>query len=252
MIGISYRRHDAEITTGRLFGHLERAFGAEALILDRMDEPADALLQRQLVDEVRRSDLLLVVMGRRWLSEPDGGHGRALHCVNDPVRLQVETALRYHKLVLPVLVDEARRPSLSDLPLPLQPLARRSPVRLDNGRFQADVRNLVGFMRELLDDAAEREPTVHFSPRDVIGSIKDAPIRPIPLPQASKTVSDPNPAPLDPGRPVSPSHALMVIRDETVVDVVRRRFGHRLMGTAKSRRADGANPRTSPNNKRTR
>jgi hypothetical protein len=43
------------------------------------------------------------------------------------VRIEIESALKRNKLVIPVLVHDARMPSADELPPAIRPLARRMP-----------------------------------------------------------------------------------------------------------------------------
>lgn len=80
--------------------------------------------------DVGRGDVLVAVIGARWLGAPGTG-GRALDDPGDRVRRELALALSRQVRVVPVLVDDARPPTGGDLPDVLAGLALRRFVRLD-------------------------------------------------------------------------------------------------------------------------
>jgi hypothetical protein len=72
---------------------------------------------------VGRCDVLLAVIGRRWLVA-EGGR-RRLDDIGDFVRIEVEAALQRGIPVVPVLVQAAPFPRPEDLPETIQSLVHR-------------------------------------------------------------------------------------------------------------------------------
>src|SRR5579871_6800881 len=102
-IFISYRRDDAAGITGRLYDRLRQQFGHEAIIYDVDTIPLGVDFLAYLNDAVGRCDILLAVIGRRWLGPLRGGM-RRIHDPRDFVRIEVESALDRGVHVIPVLV----------------------------------------------------------------------------------------------------------------------------------------------------
>src|SRR5262245_12135265 len=152
-IFISYRRGDDPGNTGRLFDHLQQSFQPEQLFMD-VDSIAPGLdFVRVLEEQVDQCDVLLAMIGPRWLSAVDQEGSRRLDDPNDFVRIEIESALKQNKRVIPVLVGETRMPRLEDLPETIRPLARRNAARLTHERFRTDVHSLVKALQQALDDA---------------------------------------------------------------------------------------------------
>src|SRR5262245_63850302 len=61
----------------------------------------------------------------------------------DFVRIEIESALKQNKRVIPVLVGDTHMPRAEELPEPIRPLARRNAVRLSHERFRADAQGLI-------------------------------------------------------------------------------------------------------------
>lgn len=143
-IFLSYRRADEKGTTGRLFDHLVQAFGREAIFYD-VDKIPHGDDFREFIDTtIRNCKVVLVVIGPRWLEMADESGQRRLEKVNDPVRIEVETALRWHKRVVPVLIDEARMPTTATLPATIEQLGSQNAAPMHNNQyFEQDINALL-------------------------------------------------------------------------------------------------------------
>jgi hypothetical protein len=196
-IFISYRRGDDPAYAGRLFDSLQNAFGSDRLFMDVDSiEPGMDFL-RVLEEEVAQSDVLLAVIGSRWVDALDSKGKRRLDNPKDFVRVEIEAALNENKWVVPVLVGNAEMPDPEELPESLRMLARRHAVRIKHERFKADTSDLIERLRKLLDQprpqaAPEQKPpsvkpeSEPVSPEPVISSRRDEQLA-LPQPAASST-----------------------------------------------------------------
>ena len=151
---ISYRRKDAQYIAGSIYYWLEHEFGPDHLFKDVDTIPPGRDFRRILQDAVTRCDVLLVVIGPRWLGETDVAGRRRVDDPEDWVRIEIETALERSIPVIPLLVDEASFPRGEDLPPSLQGLVYRNgiPVRPDPD-FRHDMGRLIKALRKY-----ERKP----------------------------------------------------------------------------------------------
>lgn len=155
-IFFNYRREDDPSAAGRLFDQLEQAFGADELFMD-VDSIAPGLdFVKELDDQVAQCDVVLAVIGRAWLQSADDSGQRRLDNPADFVRIEIESALKRDKRVIPVLVNEAQMPSADDLPETLKPLARRHAVRLSHDSFRPDSERLVKALKSALAEEANK------------------------------------------------------------------------------------------------
>jgi len=157
-IFINYRRGDEPGFTQALLGRLEHTFPAEQLFIDVDNIPPGEDFARMLESQVAECDAMLAIIGNGWLDATDERGNRRLHDPNDFVRIEIESALRQGKRVIPVLVHEARMPRADELPEAIRPLATRNAVRLTHERFRADVQGLIRALQGALEDAAKRRP----------------------------------------------------------------------------------------------
>ncbi|MGE0628984.1 MAG: toll/interleukin-1 receptor domain-containing protein [Hyphomicrobiaceae bacterium] len=152
-IFINYKRGDDPRFTGRLFDFLEQKFSPEQLFIDVDNIAAGDDFTQVLVSQVAQCDVMLSVIGREWLNAEDETGHRRLDSPRDFVRIEIESALRLGKRVIPVLVNNADMPGDDELPLALAALSRRNAVRLSHERFRTDAQGLVVALNRALAEA---------------------------------------------------------------------------------------------------
>ncbi|MEM9387019.1 MAG: tetratricopeptide repeat protein [Pseudomonadota bacterium] len=109
-IFVSYRIADTLPTADRLALELQRRFGANEVFFDRRTvEPGDSW-DSHIETAVKNASFVLVVIGKRWLTEQGEYGQRRLDMPGDWVRREVEEALVGHAEVIPVLVDGVSPP----------------------------------------------------------------------------------------------------------------------------------------------
>jgi hypothetical protein len=151
-IFISYRREETAYAAGWLFDRLTDRFGRNQVFKD-----VDCIEPGQdFVDEIDRAvgscEVLLALIGTRWLSGHDDRDRPRLEAADDYVRLEIEAALHREVRVIPVLVDGAPMPRAADLPPSLVHLVRRQAFELSPGRFNSDAANLFGVLERILPE----------------------------------------------------------------------------------------------------
>jgi hypothetical protein len=152
-IFINYRRGDDPGNTGRLFDRLQETFAPEQLFMD-VDSIAPGLdFVRVLEEQVGQCDALLAVIGKGWIDARDDTGARRLDSPKDFVRIEIESALKQHKRVIPVLVGDSRMPRPEELPEVIQALAQRNAVRLTHERFRIDAQGLIKALQRALEEA---------------------------------------------------------------------------------------------------
>ncbi len=142
-IFISYRRSDAGGYAGRLYDRLSSHFGTNHTFID-VDhiDPGDDFA-RTIDERMRKADVVLVLIGPRWLTAADADGRARLHLDNDYVRIEIATAIRHNKTVIPVLFEGTAVPSPTALPEELSALATRQGFSCSDERFHADVDRLI-------------------------------------------------------------------------------------------------------------
>lgn len=143
-IFISYRRSDDAGSVGRVRDRLRDAYGEDAVFRDIDGIPKGTRFSDVIQEELATCDVLLVVMGPRWLDAKDDAGGRRLDHPDDWVRTEVELGLARKDLrVLPVLVGGAILPKPAELPESMRPLLQWNAAWLEDDSFDHDFGVLV-------------------------------------------------------------------------------------------------------------
>ncbi len=142
-IFLSYRRDDSAGYAGRLADSLEPFLGAGKIFRDVEDiRPGDDFV-KAIEQNLQNANVVLVVIGKDWLTVKDELGGLRLNDPKDFVRLEIETALRHKHQVIPVLVDNATMPKPEDLPGSIAPIAYRQAIEIADSRWDDDINRLL-------------------------------------------------------------------------------------------------------------
>lgn len=138
-IFICYRREDTGVAVGRLAEDLRKHFSRDDVVKDIAGiapgvDRRDALRQR-----LAACAGVLVVIGPKWLGEPD-----------DHVTHEVAASLEQPEIrVFPVLIGNTEMPNPEDLPGPLRPLAQCPAWRVSWRHWTDDVALLVAALSKV-------------------------------------------------------------------------------------------------------
>jgi hypothetical protein len=156
-IFLSYRRSDTGGYAGRLTDALEKRFGKDSVFQDIEAITPGSNFEKVIDTAVARCDVLLVLIGDTWSTERGEKSHLRLDDPHDFLRLEVASALRAKKRVLPVLVEGAKMPSASALPSDLRELTAHQALELSDNRWDYDVDRLVAAIRTLTGAGAPSE-----------------------------------------------------------------------------------------------
>ena len=131
---ISYRRSDSAYPAQYIYETLASHFGEESVFLDVDNIPIGVDFHEYLDNAVSKCDVLLTVIGERWLNTTNEVGERRLDDPDDFVRIEIESALSRGIPVIPVLIENATMPKAADLPESLGLLCRRNAAELRPGR----------------------------------------------------------------------------------------------------------------------
>jgi len=142
-IFISYRREDSVGHAGRLYDRLAERFGEDHVYRDIDTIPPGADFVEAVRQKINQSNILLALIGPRWLTATDEqGHWR-LADPNDLVRVEIVSALSRNIRVIPVLLQGATMPKAKDLPGELSKLAQRNAIEIRDTNFDLDTTQLI-------------------------------------------------------------------------------------------------------------
>jgi hypothetical protein len=156
---LSYRRDDSKWIAGRIFDRLEGHYGKDNVFMDIDAIPLGLDFREHLQQSLQRCDILLAIVGPRWLGADEHGH-RAIADETDWVRIEIETALSKQIPVIPILIDRIRMPKATELPESLRNFAFRQAAEVDSGvDFRSHMDRLIRSMDQYLKGHSASSPT---------------------------------------------------------------------------------------------
>lgn len=157
-IFINYRRQDSEGYVGRLYDRLMQQFKHEDIFMDVDSIKPGVDFVQTLEDAVTACDIFIAVIGPQWSTITDEAGQRRLDQWNDFVRIEIASALKQNKYVIPVLVGRARMPNPDELPDDLKLLARRNAIELSHQRFSYDMDKLISTLLAAMPAQGSTKP----------------------------------------------------------------------------------------------
>jgi hypothetical protein len=151
-IFISYRRTDAPSASRAVAEALRERFGRDEVFLDTQDVHAGDRWREDVVRRVSEADVVVAVIGPHWTANAREHLGRMIldPAAEDVLRLEVETAVRRDKLLIPVLVEGAAMPPRAEL----APVFRQlTDVQATPLRHESWERDCEAFADELVERA---------------------------------------------------------------------------------------------------
>lgn len=139
---ISYRRDDSRHITDRIYDFLSGKSGRASIFRDIDSITPGADFRAALKKAISSADIVLLVIGPRWLEMTDESGHRRIDNPDDYVRLEITLAFELEKLVIPILVDQSRIPAPSELPEPIRELSFRNAVVIRSESFDYDLGSL--------------------------------------------------------------------------------------------------------------
>ncbi len=127
-IFISYRRDDSREITGRICDRLNNRFGKKTVFRDVDSIPAGVDFRDHIGETINRCGALVAIIGNSWLDATNSKGELRLGLADDPLSVEIETALNKDIPVIPVLVKGASMPDPDELPEQIRPLAFRNAI----------------------------------------------------------------------------------------------------------------------------
>lgn len=153
--------------------HLSERFGSDAVFrASKSIQPGDDYRER-LLNAVRHSEVLLAVIGPRWLDAATEQGGRKLDDPHDWVRQEILEAFAYQVRVIPVLVGTVQPLSPENLPQPLEPLANCQYLRFSHRNADADLARVTEEIVKVTGVTDQTKPSTHSTWGQVSNAVKD-------------------------------------------------------------------------------
>ena len=135
---ISYRRDDTAPATGRLYDRFCRLLGRKHVFLDVGAIDAGENFKEKIGVELNKADVILVLIGKKWMDPAPGGDKPRLFNDGDHVGFELRAAMQGKAMKLPVLIDGAPMPPPHALPEEIAAISRLNAPPLRYETFDAD------------------------------------------------------------------------------------------------------------------
>lgn len=160
-IFINFRKQDEPGFAALLQRELSRSFGAAAVFYaSKAIRPGDDF-QLGLLGGVRRSEVLIAVIGPRWLTTPHPTGGRALDHKTDWVRREIAEAFARGIRVIPILINDTERLTDATLPDDISQLTKCQYLRLRHDDLEYDLVRITTTLSEVTNASAGRQYVRH-------------------------------------------------------------------------------------------
>jgi pimeloyl-ACP methyl ester carboxylesterase len=170
-IVISYRRADSAWTVRSIFDRLVAHYGTDSVFMDIDAIPLGSDFRGQIDKALQEADFVVAVVGPDWVGARKRGRNR-INDEDDPVRIEIEIALRRGVHIVPVLTNHAIMPHAVDLPESLREFSFRNAVEIDAGRdFDQQIERLIYSINQLLE-AKSGPPLSHDAHTPAVGTMK--------------------------------------------------------------------------------
>lgn len=136
---INYRTGDGEQVATHLGRELSQRFGESEVFRASDSIPAGVDFERSLKKAARGCEVLLAVIGTRWLEKRESDGLRAIDDPDDWTRWEIAAAFQAGSTVIPVLIDSTPRLRAADLPDEIAALARCQYRRLRHRTIGPDL-----------------------------------------------------------------------------------------------------------------
>lgn len=148
-IFINFRNGDGDWAAKLVKDSLSRRFGNESVFLSNDSIPLAARFPDVLTESAQTCDVMLALVGPRWLGGGGPVDRSPLFADSDWVRREIATALAAGRPVAAVRLDGARRLIADDLPSDIRELAARQDITLDRRSYDTDIARLEEQLMEI-------------------------------------------------------------------------------------------------------
>lgn len=147
-IFVSYRRSDSGLVVERIFDVFATLFGRSNVFRDVESIDAGIPFDVAVTSAIRRCHVFLLVIGVSWSDARSDDGERRLDRHDDPVRLEIETALAHQIPIMPVLVGGATMPDARDIPDTLRRLSFTNAFVIGDETFHGDLSRLCSALKD--------------------------------------------------------------------------------------------------------
>jgi TIR domain len=134
---VSYRRDDVPDFARSVSDRLKTVKGISSVFFDVQSLAPGQQFPKILIDEISQAEVVVVIIGDKWTGR------ERIQSDEDFVHIEIASALRLEKRIIPVLAPNSIFPKEGELPSPLKPLAGYNALVVSHVSFDRDLELLV-------------------------------------------------------------------------------------------------------------
>jgi hypothetical protein len=157
-IFISYRHKEDGMAAGWLVERLAGHFGKDQIFKDVDNIELGDDFVKVIADAVGRCDVLLALIGRKWLTIRGDDGRRRIDNPQDFVRLEIEAALQRDIRLIPVLIEGTPMPPVDQVPPSLAALVSRQALQFSAAHAEPELDRLIKALDKTLADVRSEVP----------------------------------------------------------------------------------------------
>jgi hypothetical protein len=169
---VNYRTGDGEWAAALVKRELSARFGADQVFYASQSIRLGEDFSREILSGLRRCEVLLALIGPRWVGAADREGVRRLDKTDDWVRREILEAFDCGLRVIPVLMDGIDPLREADLPDALKRVARCQYLRIHHRSDDLDLPRLVDELVELVPELVKAPPKPDHGPRPAEGELR--------------------------------------------------------------------------------
>jgi WD40 repeat protein len=200
VIFLSYRRGDTQWAARGIYDRLVNRYGHINVFRDLDAIPPGARFRDYVEEKISESNVFILLIGKAWAASEDETGRRRLELPRDPVRLEIEAALRLKLPIIPVRVEGAPMPTEGDLVPSILDLLEFNAAEVSDSRWEYDVDRLLLAINDTVERSLRRPNSAAesispvSSPKSLEEQHPQNEAAPITQPDAGREVSIPRDA----------------------------------------------------------
>lgn len=136
---ISYRRGDEPAYARLLHLTISSLREQPSVFIDIDAIEPGAFFQKSIADGIAACGIFIVLIGENWHGKQSQNAPSRLASPDDYVRREIETALKFGKTIVPVLIESTPVPTAFDLPASIAALASLNAIRITHMNFSLEI-----------------------------------------------------------------------------------------------------------------
>lgn len=166
-IFINYRKEDTGQIASVIYKALCNAFGNNNVFKDFHTTEPGSDFSKPVKGKGKRNHLLLVLIGKDWLSTGDSGGRLHINSDDDYIRLEIASALKNKVIVLPLMIDSAKMPDGKDLPYELNVLTRLPCINMHSQSFEKDIFHVIHVIKSAMGRGGKTDSAQRFAKQNI-------------------------------------------------------------------------------------